>query len=171
METQDLILRKGVFDDWRDLLRNVKSHEESARYMLWNPIYDEKSARENMEKTMKFQKTHDAWLICEKGSNQAIGWAGVSEMKENVWQDTGIAIGPDFTGRGYGKQVLQCLIQYVFQEKRAEKFICSCRSQNNASRSLIQSLGFVPFKAENKTDSRNGEKYILEYYELLCKNF
>lgn len=124
-----------------------------------------------MEKVMKNQKAHDAWLIYEKESNQAIGWAGVSKMGGNVWQDTGIVIGPDFTGRGYGKQVLQCLIQYVFQEKRAEKFICSCRSQNSVSRSLIQSLGFVPFKAENRTDSRKGEKYILEYFELLCKNF
>lgn len=166
MEMQDIVLRKGVFDDWRDLLQNILSRDESAEYMLWNPIYDEEHARENAKKMVEFQLTHDAWVVYEKKSDQAIGWTGVKEIDKKVWQDTGIAIGPDFTGKGYGKQVLQCMMYYVFEEKKADKMLCSCRSKNTASKALIRGSGFVFSTFEDKIDPRNGEKYMLEYYEM-----
>lgn len=78
MEAEDIILKKGVFEDWRALYKNILSREESARYMLWNPIHDEEYARENARKMIKFQKNHDAWLVYEKMSGQAIGWTGVT---------------------------------------------------------------------------------------------
>ncbi len=140
METMNLIIRKGVFTDWNDLLRNVLSQKESARYMLWNPIYDEEHARENTKKMIDFQRTHDAWLVYEKKSNQAIGWAGVTEVEEGVWEDSGIVIGSEFTGRGYGKQLMQCLIRYVFEEKKADKMIYSCRCGIDVARLLCHSL-------------------------------
>lgn len=170
METMDLIVKKVVFTDWKDLLQNVLSQEESAKYLLWNPIYDEEHARDNIKKTIEFQRTFDAWLVYEKKSNQAIGWAGVTEVEEGVWEDCGIVIGPDFTGKGYGKQLLQCLICYVFEEKKANKMLYSCRSGNEVSRLLCQSLGFVYVASEMKTDPRNREPYTLEYYELVRQN-
>lgn len=170
METKDLVIRKGVFADWSDLLQNVLSHKESAKYMLWSPIYDEENAKKNTQKMLEFQRTHDAWLVYEKKSDQAIGWAGVTEVEEGVWEDSGIVIGHSFTGKGYGKQLLQCLIRYVFEEKEAGKMLFSCRSGNNVSRLLCQSLGFVYVVSEVKTDPRNGEPYTLEYYELVRQN-
>lgn len=170
METRDLVIEKGVFTDWKDLLQNVLSQKKSAKYMLWNPIYSEEHARMNAKKMIEFQRTHDAWLVYEKKSNQAIGWAGVTEVEVGVWEDSGIVIGSDFTGKGYGKQLLQCLIRYVFEEKKANKMICSCRSGNEVSRLLCQTLGFAYVASEDKIDQRNGEYYTLEYYELLYKH-
>ena len=166
MATEDIILKKGVFEDWKDLYINILSREESARHMLWRPVSDEENAREKIRKTIGYQKSHDAWLVYEKASDQAIGWAGVAEAEDSVWIDTGIAIGPDFTGKGYGKQILQCLIRYIFGEKRADRIRVSCRGNNEAARALCQSLGFSRVDAEKKTDWRNGEEYVLEYYEL-----
>lgn len=171
METQDIVLRKGVFDDWRDLLRNILSRDESAKYMLWDPIYDAEHAKENAKKMVEFQLTHDAWVVCEKKSGQAIGWTGVTEIDKKVWKDTGIAIGPDFTGKGYGKQVLQCMMHYVFEEKKADKMLFSCRNKNKASKALCRGSGFVYHNSEDKIDPRNGENYVLEYYELSRKRY
>lgn len=42
------------------------SHKESAKYMLWNPIYDEEHARDNIKKIIGFQRIHDVWLVYEK---------------------------------------------------------------------------------------------------------
>lgn len=166
METTDLVIRKGVFTDWKDLLQNILSQKESAKYMLWNPIYEEEHARESTKKMIEFQRTHDAWLVYEKKSGQAIGWAGVTRVEKGVWEDSGIAIGPDFTGKGYGKQLLQCLVHYVFEVKKADKMLYSCRSGNEAARALCQSLGFVYIASEVKKDPGNGEHYTLEHYEL-----
>ena len=170
METEDIILRKGVFDDWRDLFKNVLSRDESAEYMLWKPIHDEEHAMKNARKMIKFQRDHDAWLVYEKRSGEAIGWAGVEEIEDSAYLDTGIAIGPDFTGKGYGRQILMCLIRYVWEEKKADRFLVSCRSGNEAARALCQSLGFDYMDSEEKTDPGNGEKYTLEYYELKRKH-
>lgn len=69
-------------------------------------------------------------------------------------------------GKGYGKQILQCLIRYVWEEKRADRIRVSCRKNNRAARALCQSLGLAYVDAEEKTDPGNGEMYVLEYYEL-----
>ena len=63
--------------------------------------------------------------------------------------------------------MLQCLIRYVFEEKKADKMIYSCRSGNDVSRLLCQLLGFTYIASEDKTDQRKVEHYILEYYELV----
>ena len=35
LETEDLILKKAEFTDWKTIYKNLWIHEESARYMLW----------------------------------------------------------------------------------------------------------------------------------------
>lgn len=46
----------------------------------------------------------------EKSSGQAIGFAGMEEMEPGVYEDMGIALGPDFVGRGYGKQIVNAMV-------------------------------------------------------------
>ncbi len=36
----------------------------------------------------------------EKGSGQAIGFAGVEEIELHIYHETGIARGPEYVGRG-----------------------------------------------------------------------
>ncbi len=36
---------------------------------------------------------------------EAIGWASMREANPYVYENMGIAIGPDFVGKGYGKQI------------------------------------------------------------------
>ena len=57
METRDLVIEKGVFTDWKDLLQNVLSQKKSATYMLWYPIYSGEHARMNTKKMIEFQRT------------------------------------------------------------------------------------------------------------------
>ena len=102
----DLILRKPRFQDWHDLYRNLWSREESARYMLWDVTRSPEDAMARMERTIAFQAVHQAWIVEEKASGQAIGFAGMQQVSPAVWEDIGIAIGPEFVGRGYGKQII-----------------------------------------------------------------
>ena len=81
-------------------------------------------------------------------------------------EDTGIAIGPAFVRKGYGRQILMALVNLAFEELGATKFVASCRSQNDASRQLQLACGFVYSHSEDRTDPRNGAPYVLEFYEL-----
>ena len=73
METEDIILGKAKYEDWRSIYRNVWSRPETAEYMVWKVTADEDEARERIQRTIAWQETHDAWLVYERGSGQAIG--------------------------------------------------------------------------------------------------
>ena len=165
IETKDLILRKGVFDDWKAMYENVWSHPETARYMLWDVTTSEEDARARMERTIRWHSEHHAYFVEEKSSGQCIGFAGFIELAPGVYEDTGVALGPDFVGRGYGKQVLNGLFSIVFDQLKGEKFIGSARSENAASIALQRSCGFRYTHSEKRADPRNGDEYTLNFYE------
>lgn len=75
-------------------------------------VTSEEDARIRIRKTITFQKEHDTYLVYEKSSGRAIGFAGVEEIEPYIYQETGICLGPDYVGKGFGKQILQGLIQY-----------------------------------------------------------
>jgi len=166
IETEDLFLKKAEFDDWKDIFGNLWRYEESAKYMLWTAVKTEEEAKERMRRVMEWQKNHLEYLVYEKKSGQAIGFAGMEKVEEDVYEDTGIAIGPKFIGRGYGRQILKGLAENCFHVRGAKKFISSCRSENKASKRMSLSCGFTFSHSEKRVDRRNGEEYILEFYEL-----
>lgn len=162
-ETNRLILRKAVLSDWEQMWRNVWYHGETARYMLWSVTQSEAEAKERMERTIAFQQNHHAWLVIEKESGEAIGFAGLRE-EDGVCEDTGIAVGPGYVGRGYGTEILNELVRIAKEELDARAFLASCRSENEASRKMILRCGFRFSNAEPRVDRRNGEEYSLEFY-------
>lgn len=164
LETKDLIIKKGEQKDWKDMYYNLWRHAESAKYMLWNVTTSEEDAQIRMEKTIAFEETHPyCWLVYEKASGQAIGFAGMIEIEDGVYEDTGIALGPDFVGKGYGKQILNAMVDFAQDELGAKKMVLSYRSQNIASEKLQESCGFTYSHSEEKVDPRNGESYVLKY--------
>ena len=167
LETKDLILKKASLSDWPDIYHNLWKHEESAKYMLWNVSKTEEQAQIRIQKTLAYQKEDPfSYFVYEKKSGKAIGFAGMIEIAPNVYEDTGIAIGPAFVRKGYGRQILMALVGQAFDQLGATKFVASCRSQNDASRQLQLACGFVYSHSEDRTDPRNGTPYVLEFYEL-----
>lgn len=167
IETVDLCLKKAEFQDWPDIYCNLWQHGESARYMLWNVTISEEDAQVRIQKTIAYQqKAPYSWLVYEKKSGQAIGFAGMTEIAPGIYEDTGIAVGPAFVRKGYGRQILMALVRQAFEELGAEKFVASCRSQNEASRGLQLACGFVYSHSEDRVDPRDGTPYVLEFYEL-----
>lgn len=171
LDTEDLILRKAAFDDWKDLYENIWCHAESAKYMLWNVTTSKEEARARMERTIAYESDHEGgYIIEEKKSKKVIGFAGIIQIAPGVYEDTGIAIGPAFTRRGYGMQVVNALVSFAFGQLGADRFIYSCRSGNEPSRKLALACGFTYTHREERTDPRNGEAYILEFYEKRQEN-
>ena len=164
---KDIYLDKARYEDWPAIWQNVWSRPETARYMLWQVTMTEQDAQERMRRTMAWQQEHDTWLVYEKASGQAVGFAGVLEATPGVWEDTGIALGPNYTGRGWGKQVLECLLDWCRREKGAQKFLYTTWRQNTASHALARSCGLVYIHSEPRTDPRTGAAYTMDAYEKL----
>lgn len=170
-QTKDLILRKATMDDWKDMFHNIWSQPQSAKYMVWNITTTETDAIARMERTIAYQAAHEYhWTVVEKASMQAIGWVGMEEHSKGVWGETGIAIGPDFTGKGYGKQLLNFLADYARENLGAKRFVACCRKENEASKGTIRSCGFTYTHSEEVMHPRDHVLYTLDHYEkALCK--
>ncbi len=163
IETRELILGKAKYRDWAPMYCNVWSRAETAKYMEWQVLESEAAARIQIRKTIEYEETHDAWLVYEKKSGQAIGFAGIGEIRPGIFKETGIAIGPDFVGRGYGKQILRILTAYCVSLGGRE-FIYSTRAGNAASKALALSCGFRYQYSERRVDEHGKGSYELEVY-------
>lgn len=163
-ETTRLLFRKADFPDWKPMYRNVWRHPESARYMLWSVTTSEADAQERMQKSIVYQFAHPAWLVIEKESGQAIGFAGLRE-ENGICEDTGICVGPAFTGKGYGQEILNELVRIAKENPDSREFIVSCRSENMASRNMILRCGFTFSNQELREDPRDGTLHTLEFYK------
>ena len=168
METEDIILGKAKYEDWRSIYRNVWSRPETAEYMLWKVTADEEKARERIRRTITWQETHDAWLVYEKGSGQAVGFAGVEETEQYIYHETGIALGPEYVRMGYGKQILRLLMEYCIS-LGGQEFYYSTRAGNLASKALALSCGLAYQYSEQRTDQCSGKTYELEIYKKNLK--
>lgn len=166
IETRDLILKKATMDDVNDMYTNIWSKDETSKYMLWQPIRNIEEAKSRMFMTIEHQKNNLAYLVYEKKTGKAIGFAGMGEIGDKVYKDSGIAIGPEFVGCGYGKQILMSLMEYCFKDLKAIKIICSCRRDNIASKKLLLSCGLHYTHTLPKTDNRDGSDYLLDFYHL-----
>lgn len=163
METDNLILKKAEYKDWEAMYRNVWSHPETAKFMAWRTAVSEEEARARIQRTIKYQETNDSYLVYTKKNREAIGFAGVEEMEPHVFQEKGIALGPDFVGKGYGKEILKVLLRYC-EALGGKMFYYHTRAENTVSRALALSCGFVYCDSKEETDIRNGERYELLIY-------
>lgn len=165
-ETKDLFLDKAKQSDWLAMYKNVWSQEESAKYMAWRITKNAEDAQIRIEKTIEFQKTHDTYLVYEKVSGEAFGFAGIEKVGPYTYQEAGICLGPKFVGKGYGRQILIGIIQYCKIKLGQKSFIYFTRENNEASKGLAHSLGFQLIAAEEKIDERDGQPYVLQKYIL-----
>lgn len=163
LETRDLILDRGKFEDYAAMYRNVWRHPESAKYMQWRVTERPEDAPDRMRRNIEWQKVHDTYFVYLKTTGEAIGFAGVERISPTLWEEGGICLGPDYVRKGYGKQILQCLLDYA-KAQGAEEFVAYVREKNQASRALVASMGFTQFAAEERTDDRDGSAYTMLKY-------
>ena len=55
----------------------------------------------------------------------------------------GAWIEPESQGRGYGRAAASLLVTYVFEERGLRKLVANARADNDASRSVLEGLGFT----------------------------
>lgn len=169
LEAEDILLGKAKAGDWKAMYRHVWSRPETAEFMLWDVTENEEEARKRIQKTILFQETHEAFLVYEKKSGQAIGFAGIMKTAPDIWEDTGIALGPEYVGKGYGKQIVKLLLQYCADVLNGKEFHYTTRAENTASKALAQSCGFRFHHSEQKRHPKSGETYEMEVYNRVLQ--
>lgn len=164
--TENLILRKAKKDDLQLIWKNVWQDEEIAKNMLWKTTKTEEEAKIRLEKTINFQQENYAYFVCLKSNNEPIGFAGIYEKENGIFEESGICIAQKCQGKGYGKEVVGVLKKLIFEQLGGKRFIYSCFSTNEKSRRVCLSHGFKYFKSEETVREHDGMKFIIDYYYI-----
>lgn len=164
--TNDLILKSGSAMDWQLMYENFWKHEEVFRYMFSRSSQSEDAAKKRTESYAQMHTQVDSeFFVYERGTNQPIGIAGIKELSPGTFTVTDIAIGPGFMGKGYGKQILNALIRFAFDERDAKELWYDCFEENTISRKLAESCGFVYAYSEEAELKKNESTVNLTYYK------
>ncbi len=160
----DIILGKAKMSDLESIYNNYWSDAETAKYMLWKVCDSVDEAKERLEKSIQFQSKGPSFFVYLKGV--AIGMAGLKEIQDGVYEDCGIGIGSKFVGKGIGTKIISMLLDYAFNDLKAEKVVTSADELNSASNNLQIKMGLKFTHKENQVRKRDGQKYVANYYEI-----
>ena len=166
IETRTLVLRKARDTDLETIWKNVWSDEKLAEKMLWQPTRTLEEARERMLRTKQYQSVYDAFFVCLKENDEPIGFAGIREDSPGEFEETGICICAREQGKGFGREVLEALIDLAFETHKGQVFYYSCFRGNAPSEALCRSCGFVYKDSDVRRRAYDGYEYLCDRYVL-----
>ena len=150
-ETERLLIREIFADDFDE----VWSHQIGRGF---GSIEELEAYTKNQYDFYEF----GFWALVEKGTGTLIGVAGLT-VPEDVEEDDdrtevyvldagaagetlelGYHIFPKHRKHGFARESCQAILQYGVEELGADRFIVRIDKENEASKHLARSLGFVP---------------------------
>ena len=162
--TENLILRKAKLTDLELIWKNVWSDEQIAANMLWKVTETREDAIERLNRTIKYQSENYAYFVCLKSNDEPIGFAGIKEKENGIYEESGICIARKYQGRGFAKEVVQALKQLIFDKLDGNRFIYGCFSDNEKSKKVCISQGFKYFNSEKNIREWDNKEFLVDYY-------
>ncbi len=162
LEGERIRLRKAKENDWKSMLKNVWGDEAVYQRMLYEPTHTEEEARERCRRSMAYQKDHLAWFVALKDTDEAIGLCGITENGKGHFEESGICIGTQHQGRGYGKEIVSLLLALAFEEFDAEDFRYGYFQDNEKSKNLAASFGFRYDRTYDLTRPWDGAAKVID---------
>lgn len=144
LQTDRLILRDFVVDDWR-ATHIYGSNPEVVRYMEWGPN-DEATTRAFIERVVAFQ--HDQprrdfeLAITLREGGQLIGGCGfhVSDPQNRAgW--LGYILARKHWGQGYATETARALLRFGFENFGLHRIWATCDPRNVASAHVLEKIG------------------------------
>lgn len=153
--------------------------EDLPTYRLWNSIesfgryYNSSPIREESEK--------NANELVDLHSDRSFRFAvrpldsedflGVCAIEDIVWPHrvgwVSIALGPDHQGKGYGKETMQLLVNYAFNELNLHRLQLTVFGYNTGAIKLYESIGFKHEGTFREFLQRDGKRHDMHLYGLL----
>lgn len=138
LETDRLLLRPFVTDDWRGLQAYV-TDEEVMRYDRPWPKSDE-----DLREAATYLAEHGGyWAVCLKSTGHLIGHVTCiqSEPYPFLNWDLGFGLNPEFQHRGYAFEASERVLRFAFEECGARRVFASCDPDNAPAYRLLERLG------------------------------
>ena len=161
-----LLLRKAKITDLADIYRRVYGDREALALMFMPPSPSLEEAAERLKRTIAYQQGRPLFFAALRETDEAIGLGGIRAESPGVYAETGLIIGRDQQGLGYGAEMLGLLLALAFEEYGASAFAYYCIRENTRSRRLAQRFGFRYDSEKDETREYDGKTCRVERYLL-----
>ncbi|WP_137283567.1 GNAT family N-acetyltransferase [Halorussus salinisoli] len=146
------------------------------RYPVGNPLMSREQCEEHLE-----GDTSDRFLVCldedEAGPGQPdegdVRRIGAAAVEDADWKRPEITywLVPEVHGRGYGREAISMVVDYAFRAYDTPAVGAEAYDFNDASRGLLESLGFAEEGRRRKFMFIDGEHRDMVQYGLLRREW
>ena len=171
IEHNNITLRKAKTSDLKPLFINLWSSGEVAKYLFWEKSNSLENATERLDRTIKYQSENNGFVVALKSTGEAIGITGVVEYEPLCYRESGLCIGEQFQGFGYGKEMLEMLLYLVFVVLKGNVFRYSCVSENIRSKNLCLNYGFEYKETLKEVRKWDNKEFNIDYFYLTKEKY
>lgn len=156
-----------------DLFYELNSDEEVMKYAYLDRLSTREDAIEIFSNLLLNQNAHDKgtqYVASLKIANIPIGIVDY-DVVLNHWNggifEIGYFIKPKYWGQGFGTEMGNALIDYLFTNFNIHKVIASCNTKNNKSERIMEKLGMNKEGMLKRVRYKNGHWDDEMIYALL----
>lgn len=169
-ETERLILREFVAEDWR----RVMAYQADPRYQRYYPEMESTPERARefvgvfLEQQKETPRSKFQLAVCLKAGGGLIGNCGVRMDRADAHQaDLGYEIDPEHWGRGYASEAARRMAGFAFDELRLHRLWSWCIAENAASAHVLEKLGMRLEGRQRENDYFQGRYWDTLLYGML----
>lgn len=135
IETERLIIRRFVPEDWRDLYAYL-SDERVVRFAPYG-IYSEQDCKDT---AIRRTESEESLAVCLRTSGRVIGnlYLGV---REHQTLELGFQFNAYYWHQGYATESARAVMDHAFASGAARRIMSRCDPENEASWRLMERLG------------------------------
>lgn len=170
LETERLILRDFVRDDWRRVL-DYQSDPLYLRYNEWTERTPEAVQQfvgwfldhQRQKPRVKFQLA-----ITLKSGGRLIGNCGIRmERAEAVEADIGYELDPAYWNHGYATEAARAIVDFGFRRLGVHRIWAACVADNTGSAHVLEKLGMKLEGRSRENKYYKGRWWDSLYYAIL----
>ncbi len=172
LETERLTLKMAQLEDAASLFQ-LRSSPDFMKYLGRDPMKEVSEAEDYIQRISDGfkNKTGLSWKICEKGTDQFIGYCGFWEIEYNHYRtEIGYGLNPTFQGRGYMKEALTAMTRFMLLEMNIHHIKADIDTRNIASRQVLLSIGFKKEGLARENFYYNEKFLDSEYYGMIASD-
>ena len=171
LETERLLLRAVEDRDADDLYPVLSDYEVTRNLLIRHPFSRDRMAEwiRDRREAMKARERYVA-AIELKETGRVIGICGfVGVSWEHMNAELVYWLGRDYWGRGYMPEAARRFIRFGFEELGFERISVGCFTRNEASRRVIEKLGFTYEGLARHEFLKDGEYQDVHHFGMLRK--
>lgn len=172
IETERLILRRFEYGDNESMRRNWVSDPVSQGLYLEPAYCTQVEVKELLDKYINSyeQKDYYRWAVISKENLECIGQIAIFLVdSKNHFCEVEYCIGEDYRNKGFATEVTREVIKFGFEKVNFHKVQISHKSNNNASKKVIEKCGFV-FEGSLRDYFYEDGKYVDRVFYSIIKD-